>query len=165
MVWEQLCPWAQQSILPFVSCSPEDGNKISFNKHKWRTPFKIIVLEKANSTLNMFISVDTTISYDTQQDATHKTIKLAEKTSIFYRIRRFIIVFTKARHWSLSWVRRIHARSEVLIAGLWGAITAGTLAKRWGRRTICKQGSEQLGKQVEWTPLALLFGTKNEIAR
>jgi len=38
--------------------------------------------------------------------------QLVKKVSTFYETRRFIIVFTRARHWSRSWARWIHSTTS-----------------------------------------------------
>jgi hypothetical protein len=35
-------------------------------------------------------------------------VQLLKKFPAFYRNRRFITVFTRAAHWSLSWAKSIH---------------------------------------------------------
>jgi len=42
--------------------------------------------------------------------------QLAKKFPAFYETRRFITVFTTARHWSLSWARWIQSTPSHLIS-------------------------------------------------
>jgi hypothetical protein len=61
---------------------------INYTQNTWLIPQSRVILEKLT------------------------VAQLIKKFPTFYGIQRFITVFTRARHWSLSWARRIHSASS-----------------------------------------------------
>ena len=77
---------------------------------------------------------------------------LLEEFSAIYRTGRFITVFTTARHWSLSWVRRIHSTTyhhisskSILVyqnSAQWDTVLCTTQKIKWPQNFIFNQRHE-----------------------
>jgi hypothetical protein len=100
-------------FLPLVSSFLKDPAQTR-NKHQWFLHMSLLGLQHFHLQSHLVIHyhclqvIDNSMELSPWEAVSHAT-HLLKNFPTFYGIRRFITIFTRALHWSLSWARSIQS--------------------------------------------------------